>query len=120
MPTGIDPGFQESVGRWPLARAVWIVLILASLPASALVWFVGAVSFCGTDTTEPGAFGDWACGALVRPVVPWVAVAAIPLAILVVGGLMAVRREDWRLFAISVLAPPIGLAVAYFAVLAAF
>jgi hypothetical protein len=63
-----------------------------------------AIPLCGTDTTEP-SFGQEACDALVHPVVPWVAIAATPLGILVLGGLIALRRKDSRLFALSLSAP---------------
>jgi hypothetical protein len=100
----IDPETEESLRRWALARAIWTLLILATFPASVFIWFLGGYSLCGTDTTEP-AFGRGACDALVHPVVPWVAIAATPLVTLVLGGVIAHRRKDSRLFAFSLSAP---------------
>lgn len=111
---------MDGLGPWAAARRAWILLILGSLPASVLLWFIGGYSFCGTDTTEPGEVGDWACGALVEPVVPWVLIAATPLLSLVAGGLVALRRESWRLFALAVVGPPLAIAGAYLALGIAF
>jgi hypothetical protein len=112
----IDPEAEESLRRWGLARAIWTLVALATFPASVFIWFLGAYSLCGTDTTEP-SFGEGACDALVHPVVPWVAIAATPLVALVLGGVIALRRRDSRLFALSLAAP--SLLVIAFVVFAA-
>jgi hypothetical protein len=102
--------FDERFRRWDLARAVWIVLLLAMLPASLFVWLLGGYWLCGTDTTEP-AFGDRACNAVTHPLALWLAIITSPLAILLFGGLIAFRRKNWRLFAASMLAPPMLIVV---------
>jgi hypothetical protein len=104
----------DPLDSWARARVVWAVVVVALLPAAALVWFVGGYSFCGTDTTEPGAFGDWACETLVRPVAPWVLIVLAPLTVAVVGGLIALRRTSWTLFGWSVVGAPLLLVAGYF------
>jgi hypothetical protein len=104
----------DSVDPWARARITWAVVAVALVPASALVWFVGGYSFCGTETTEPGAFGDWACDALVRPVAPWLLIVLAPLTIAVVGGHIALRRKSWSLFAWSVIGAPLVLVAGFF------
>jgi hypothetical protein len=95
---------------WTRARAAWAFLAFAALAISGLVWFVGGYAFCGTDTTEPGAFGDWACKSLVRPVVPWLLIAATAFTIVLLGGHIGLKRKSWGLFALSVIgAPLLGL-----------
>ena len=89
----------------------WIVLIAMGLYATFHVWFGGAYWLCGTDTTY-AAFGEDACDALVEPMVPWAAIAATPLLILVVGGRIALRRQDRRLFAVSLIVPTVLLLLA--------
>jgi hypothetical protein len=105
---------------WVRARTAWIFVIFGVLPLSALVWIGGGYAFCGTDTTEPGAFGDWACERLVHPVAPWLLIAAIPLTILLVGGHVALRRRSWGLFAFSVIGAPFLLVVGFFTLTAIF
>jgi hypothetical protein len=105
---------------WVRARIVWVLAVLIALPVSGLVWLAGGYAFCGTDTTEPGAFGDWACESLVHPVAPWLLIAAAPLAIMLLGGRVAVRRKSWRLFAYSVLGAPLLLVIGFFTLTAIF
>ena len=74
--------------------ALLVVVTVATIPASAVVWFVGGMSMCGEEsyTTPPGSVGDSLCGALVRPVAPWVAVAALPTIVVAAGGIGTIRR----------------------------
>jgi hypothetical protein len=102
------------------ARVAWVLVVLVALPVSALLWLAGGYAFCGTDTTEPGVFGESACARLVQPVAPWSVIAATPLAILLVGGYIALERRSWRLFAYSVVGAPLLLLVGLFTLLAIF
>jgi hypothetical protein len=43
-----------------------------------------------------------------------------PLAIVILGGHIAVRRESWRLFAYSVLGAPLLLVIGFFTLTAIF
>jgi hypothetical protein len=105
---------------WVRARIAWVFVVFGALPLSALLWFVGGYAFCGTDTTDPGVFGDWACERLVHPVAPWALIAAAPLTILLVGGHVALQRRSWRLFAYSVIGAPMLLVLGFFALTAIF
>jgi hypothetical protein len=108
------PLFKEESRRWDVARGIWVLLLLTMLPASFLVWLLGAYALCGTDTTEP-LFGDGACDALSLgwgPISLWLGISLIPLFILVVGGLASFRREGWPLFALSTIMPPVLLVLA--------
>jgi hypothetical protein len=105
---------------WVRARVSWVFVVLAALVLSGSVWLAGGYAFCGTDTTEPGAFGDWACESLVRPVVPWLLIVAIPLTLLLLGGHLGIARKSWRLFALSVLGAPLLLVIGLFSLTAIF
>ena len=60
----------------------WIVGTLATLPASALLWFVGAMSAGGGEDYDPPA------PAIVDSGIPgvWVAIALVPAWLALVGG----------------------------------
>lgn len=105
---------------WVRARVAWFVVVVVALPASGLLWLAGGYGFCGTDTTEPGAVGERACETLVQPVAPWLLIAATPLAILLVGGHLALKRRSWRLFAYSVIGAPLLIVIGFFAMMAIF
>ena len=105
---------------WLRARVAWVFVVFAALFLSGSFWLVGGYSFCGTDTTEPGAFGDWACENLVHPVVPWVLIALIPLALLLLGGHVAIKRKSWGLFAASVIGAPLLLLIGHISLTAIF
>ena len=105
---------------WIGARAAWAVVLITVLVVSGLAWVVGGYAFCGTDTSEPGASGDWACENLVRPVVPWSLIVAAPFTIALVGGHLGLKRQSWRLFALSVVGAPLLLVVALFSLTAFF
>jgi hypothetical protein len=105
---------------WVGARVAWFLVVVGALPVSALFWIAGAYAFCGTDTTEPGKLGDWACGNLVHPVAPWAAIAAAPVAALLVGGWIALRRRDWRLFGFFLIVPPLLLVGGFLTITALF
>jgi hypothetical protein len=105
---------------WVRARVAWVFVAFLALPASGLLWLPGGYAFCGTDTTEPGPFGDWACDTAVRPVAPWLLIVATPLILLLAGGHLAIQRKSWRLFAFSVIGPPSLLVIGFFALMAIF
>jgi hypothetical protein len=105
---------------WVRARVAWVFVVFGALPPSGLVWIAGAYAFCGTDTTEPGVFGDWACERLVHPFAPWALIAATPLTILLVGGHVSLQRKSWRLFAYSVIGPSLLLVIGFFTLMAVF
>lgn len=111
---------MDQDGPWVRARVAWFFIAVGALPVSAVFWMVGGYAFCGTDTTEPGAAGDWACGNLVHPFVPWAAIAATPVAALLVGGWIAIRRRDWRLFTFFLIVPSLLLVGGTFAITALF
>jgi hypothetical protein len=100
---------------WIRARVAWAVVAVTALPVSALLWIAGGYRFCGTDTTEPGVFGEWACERLVRPVAPWSLIAAAPLVVLLVGGHVSLKRRNWSLFAYCVVGAPLLLVLGIFA-----
>jgi hypothetical protein len=61
--------------------------------------------------TPPGSFGDSFCNILVKPVVPWTSLAALPFALSLLGGVVALRRGSVRLLTIATWLP-LALAVA--------
>jgi hypothetical protein len=81
---------SASVRDW----ALLVVVTVATIPASAFVWFIGGGSMCGEETynTPPGSVGYSLCGALVEPIAPWATLAAIPTILVAVGGVLAIRR----------------------------
>ena len=122
--------FKRRVGRvdidnvrdWRNAWAVWIVATVAAVPASAVLWFVGGMSFCGEEdyNTPPGSVGDTLCTTLVHPIIPWASLAAIPFLIAAVGGFVGIRQRKAGLFQLAVSAPFVVVVLAVFAVLAIF
>jgi hypothetical protein len=104
------------------AWGVWAAVTLAAVPASALLWFVGGQAWCGEEVydTPPGSTGDALCQTLVDPVVPWLVLAALPLAIVVLGGFAGIRLGSKRLFLIALTAPFVVVLVAVFTFLALF
>jgi hypothetical protein len=95
---------------------------LASVPASAFLWFVGGMAACGGEVydTPPGSLGDRFCGSLVDPVVPWASIAAVPIAVAGIGGLIAIRIRSRRLLVIALTAPFVMAGVGTLAALAIF
>jgi hypothetical protein len=89
------------------ARVIWVLATLAMFPASLFLWFVGGTSACGEEVydTPPGSLGDAMCQALVDPVAPWALLASTPLVIVALGGFIALRRENRRLFVLSIAVP---------------
>lgn len=100
-------------GRWEPARQLWYVALGASLLASAFLWLIGGYSACGMEVydTPPGSFGDSFCNILVKPVIPWTSLAALPFALSLLGGVVALRRGSVRLLTIATWLP-LALAVA--------
>jgi hypothetical protein len=115
-----DTSFVDWSDPWIRARAAWVFLAGAALAISGLAWLVGGYAFCGTDTTEPGPFGDWACESLVRPVVPWLLIAATPLTVVLLGGHIGLKRKSWGLFAVSVIGAPLLGLIGLFSLTAVF
>jgi hypothetical protein len=107
---------------WRGAWALWVSATLAALPASALLWFVVGQSWCGMEVsdTPAGSVGDSLCTNLVEPVVPWALVASLPLLVVLVGGLAALRFHRRRLFALAVTAPFVLVVLAVVATTAFF
>jgi hypothetical protein len=93
-----------------------------AVPASALLWFVGGQAWCGEEVynTPPGSTGDALCETLVDPVAPWLVLAALPLAIVLLGGFAGIRLGSRRLFLIALTAPFVVVLVAVFTFLALF
>jgi hypothetical protein len=100
----------------------WSLVMIGMLPGSAFLWFVGGVGACGEDAGDspPGSLGDRLCNTFVEPVAPWAALAAIPLALGLVGGLVAVSTRNRMLLVFATIAPPFLVALGVFALLAAF
>jgi hypothetical protein len=111
---------MDQLAAWEKARAGWLLLVVCAVPASAYLWLVGGFGFCGTDTTDPGRAGDWACVNLVRPVVPWAVIALMPIAALLVGGWIALRLRDWRVLTVVLAVPCVLLVACPLALMALF
>jgi hypothetical protein len=113
----VSRGLVRSVDK---GASTWVCLAFAALAVSGVVWLAGGYAFCGTDTTEPGPFGEWACESLVRPVVPWLLIAATPLTVLLIGGHVGLKRKSWGLFALSVIGAPLLGVIGLFSLTAVF
>lgn len=87
---------------------------MATLPASAILWFVGAMSAGGGEVYDPPA------PAIVDPGIPgvWVAIALAPTWLALVGGFLAIRSEWNGLFVFSLTAPYVVALLGAFAILA--
>jgi hypothetical protein len=94
--------------------AWWIVGTLATLPASAFLWFVGAMGAGGGEVYDPPA------PAILDPGIPgvWVAIALAPTWLALAGGFLAIRSEWNQLFVFSLTAPYVMAALGVFAILA--
>ena len=92
----------------------WMVGTLATLTASAFLWFVGAMSAGGGEVYDPPAPG------IVDPGIPgvWVTIALAPTWLALVGGFLAIRRERDGLFVFSLTAPYVVAVLGVFAILA--
>jgi hypothetical protein len=87
---------------------------LATVPASALLWFVGAMAAGGGEVYDPPP------PAFVDPGIPggWEVIAAIPTLIAGVGGFLGIRLR-WRGLSVFALWAPFLLAImGVFAILA--
>src|SRR3954447_2477952 len=84
----------RSVRSWTL----WVVVTLATVPASCLVWLIGGMGMCGEEdyNTPPGSVGDSLCSSLVHPIVPWAILAAMPTVLTAVVGFLDTRRQRHR------------------------
>jgi hypothetical protein len=84
-----------------------MIAVVAAVPASAVLWLVGGQAWCGEETynTPPGTAGDALCTNLVEPIVPWASLAAIPILVASIGGVVAIRRRRRGLFLAAVSAP---------------
>ncbi len=92
---------------WKDAWRVWAAVTLVSVPAAALFWFVAGTAACGEELydTPPGSLGDDFCTTVVQPVVPWIAVAGIPVLVPALGGVVAMQIRSRRLFVAALAAP---------------
>jgi hypothetical protein len=101
---------RVSRGTW----AWWTVGTLATLPASAILWFIGAMTAGGGEDYDPPA------PAIVDPGIPgvWVAIALAPTWLALVGGFLAIRSEWHGLFVFSLTAPYVVALLGAFAILA--
>jgi len=72
-----------------------------------MLWFVGGMGACGMEAydTPPGSAGDQVCARLVEPVWPWAALAASPLALGLVLGLLALNTGSRRLLVFATCLP---------------
>jgi hypothetical protein len=97
---------------WEPARQTWYVALGASLLASAFLWLMGGYTACGMEVYDlpPGSLRDSFCTTLVEPVVPWASLAALPFALSLLGGLVALRRGSGWLLRIATWLP-LALAV---------
>jgi hypothetical protein len=103
-------------------RALWILATLASVPASAVLWFVGGMGACGGEVydTPHGSSGDAFCRSVVHPIVPWVSIASLPVWVAAVGGLVAIRVGNRRLLVAALTTPFLIAGVGTLAALAIF
>ena len=103
-------------GAWGL----WAAVTLLAIPASVLLWFVGGMASCGEEeyNTPPGSAGDTLCQTLVKPLIPWLLFAALPFAMVLIGGFVGIRRRNSRLFVAALTVPFVLVAIAVFATLA--
>ena len=87
--------------------AIWGVVTSLTVPVSFIVWWVGGTAMCGEEVynTPPGSAGDSLCDALVEPVAPWAAVAALPTLLAAAVGFVALRFDRRRLLVFSLIAP---------------
>ena len=92
---------------WRKAWVLWVIAVLAAVPASAVLWFVEGQAWCGEETynTPPGSTGDALCTRLVEPIVPWASLAATPLLVAAIGGVLAIRLRRRGLFLAVISAP---------------
>ena len=105
---------------WRKAWALWVIAVVAAVPASAVLWLVGGQAWCGEETYNmpPGTAGDALCARLVEPIVPWASLAAIPFLVAAIGGVVAIRRRRRGLFLAAVSAPFAFIAFAVLVTLA--
>src|SRR5215212_7262550 len=87
--------------------ALWGVVTVLTVPVSLILWWVGGTAMCGEEVydTPPGSVGDSLCNALVEPVAPWAAIAALPTVLAAAGGFAGVRLGRRRLFYFSLITP---------------
>jgi hypothetical protein len=104
------------------AFAGWLVAVVALVPASVALWWIGGMAACGEEVydTPPGSFGDRVCATLVKPVVPWAALTAVPLAVALVVGAIALRGGNRRLLQVAIAVPILLIVGGVFAFLAVF
>lgn len=105
-------GVWVMTSRWEPARQTWYVALAASLLGSGFLWMTGGYSACGMEVydTPPGSLRDSFCNTLVEPVVPWASLAALPFALSLLGGVVALRRGSGWLLTIATWLP-LALAV---------
>jgi hypothetical protein len=102
----------------PLSRrtwAFWIVGSLATLPASGLLWLVGAMAAGGGEIYDPPP-----PPAFVDPGFPgaWVLIALSPTLLALVGGYLGIRHRWNELFMFALTAPYLLALIGVVAILA--
>ena len=87
--------------------AIWGVVTFLTVPVSFILWWAGGTAMCGEEVydTPRGSAGDSLCDALVEPIAPWAALAALPTLLAAAGGFAALRLDRRRLFFFSLSAP---------------
>jgi hypothetical protein len=87
--------------------AIWGVVTFLTVPVSFILWWAGGTAMCGEEVydTPPGSVGESLCDALVEPVAPWAAVAALPTLVAAAGGFAGLRLRRRRLFFFSLITP---------------
>jgi len=110
------------VSGWRGAWGLWAVVTLMAIPASALLWLVGGMASCGEEDydTPRGSMGDSLCQTFVKPVAPWLLLSTLPFAVVLVGGFIAIRRQNRRLFVAALTLPFALVVIGVFAALALF
>ena len=64
--------------------------------------------------------GDSLCHTFVKPVAPWLLLSTLPFAMVLVGGFIAIRRQNRRLFVAALTMPFALVVIGVFAALALF
>jgi hypothetical protein len=86
---------------------LWAAAIPFAAVASLVLWWVGGQAACGEETydTPPGSIGDTFCRDLVKPILPWGVLAALPLLTVLLVGFLGARAQSRALVAVAVAAP---------------
>ena len=99
---------------------LWAAVTLLAIPASVLLWLAGGMASCGEEVydTPPGSTADTLCQTLVKPVAPWLLLAALPFAMVLAGGFVGIRRRNRRLYVAALTVPFVLVVIGILATLA--